>query len=305
MTPKTLVLFFSTLIAAAWAVQLAVIRVVGDLESPAAAPWLLATMLLPALWSLVWLRGRRERWRRVAWRPGRPWALVVAPLLPALVAFTALALFGALGWAHSPHFDFAGGTPDVLKGPWLLGTGSQGWLRFGLNIALTAIAFGALNGLPALGEELGWRGLLQGEMIDRLGLTRGVALLGLLWSFWHLPSLLAGYNFPEHPVLGGFVLFPLQLVASSFVLAWLTLRGRSLWPAALCHGSVNGVQDGVVGLSLVHTVPRLQIDLAITAIEVTLGALGWWSLVRATPSRLAVPAAGVESAHAAAVQSRF
>jgi membrane protease YdiL (CAAX protease family) len=285
MTPRTLVLFLSSLIAAAWAVQLAAIRVVGDLESPAAAPWLLGTMLLPALWSLAWLRLRRERWQRVAWRLGRPWALAVAPLVPALLAFVALALFVAFGWASSPHFDFAGGAPAVLEGPWLLGHGAQGWPLFALNVALTAIFFGAMNGLPALGEELGWRGLLQGALIDKLGLTRGVALLGLVWSFWHLPSLLAGYNFPEHPLLGGFVLFPLQLVGSSFVLAWLTLRGRSFWPAALCHGSVNGIQDGVVGLSLAASVPRLQIDLALTALELTAGALCWWSLVRRPPAQ--------------------
>lgn len=289
MTPKTLVLFFSTLIAASWLLQFATLAFVADLESDSAAPWLLATMLLPALWSLAWLRLRRERWQRVAWRLGRPWALVVAPLLPALVAFTALALFGVLGWARSPHFDFTGGTPEVLKGPWLLGAGAQAWPTFALNVAVTAIVFGAMNGLPALGEELGWRGLLQGEMIDRFGLTRGVTLLGLLWSFWHLPSLLAGYNFPEHPLLGAFVLFPVQLVAGSFVLAWLTVRGRSFWPAALCHGSVNGIQDGVVGLSLVHSVSRLQIDVALTAIEVALGALCWWSLARRPPERKRVP----------------
>jgi len=289
VTPKTLVLFFSTLIAASWLLQLATLAFVSDLESDAAAPWLLAAMLLPALWSLAWLRGRRERWRRVAWRLGRPWALVVAPLLPALVAFTALALFGALGWARSSHFDFTGGTPEVLKGPWLLGAGAQAWPIFVLNVAVTATVFGAMNGLPALGEELGWRGLLQGEMIDRFGLTRGVTLLGLFWSFWHLPSLLAGYNFPEHPLLGAFVLFPAQLVASSFVLAWLTLRGRSFWPAALLHGSVNGIQDGIVGLSLVHSASRLQIDVALTAIEVALGALCWWSLARRPPERNRVP----------------
>ena len=103
------------------------------------------------------------------------------------------------------------------------------------------------------GEELGWRGYLQGRLIAHYGLSKGIAILGLLWPFWRLP-LLAGYNYREHRYLGAFLFSPALLVAASFFMAWLTLRSRSFWPAALPHGAGNSIQGGLTA-SIKPTVP--------------------------------------------------
>ena len=104
-----------------------------------------------------------------------------------------------------------------------------------VNIVVTAIAFSLMNGIPAAAEEFTWRGFLQGILIDKLGITKGVVALGLIWSFWHLPALLAGYNHPEHPILGSFFLQPIQEISISFFFAWLTLKSKSFIPAAIAH----------------------------------------------------------------------
>jgi hypothetical protein len=57
--------------------------------------------------------------------------------------------------------------------------------------------------------------------------SRYLASFGL----WHAPVNLAGYNYPQAPVLGALVLFPIQLIAVSFIMIWLIPRARSLWPA--------------------------------------------------------------------------
>jgi membrane protease YdiL (CAAX protease family) len=110
-------------------------------------------------------------------------------------------------------------------------------------------------------------------------MTRGIALLGLIWALWHLPALLAGYDYPEHPRLGAFLFMPIQLVAASFFLGWLTLRARSVWPAAIAHGAVNSIEEGVTS-HLYLAVPHIYEDIARIAFTVLAGLIFWALLAR-------------------------
>jgi len=75
-----------------------------------------------------------------------------------------------------------------------------------------------------------------------------------------LPLLLAGYNYPENRYLGAFLFSPILLVAESFFMAWLTLRTRSFWPAALAHGAGDSIQGGLSS-SIKTTLPGLYMHL--------------------------------------------
>ena len=67
---------------------------------------------------------------------------------------------------------------------------------------LNAVIIGPFLGLIiTFGEEYGWRGFLQTELV-RLGRIRGVGLLGIIWGIWHWPIIWMGYNYPGQPVLG-------------------------------------------------------------------------------------------------------
>jgi membrane protease YdiL (CAAX protease family) len=193
---------------------------------------------------------------------------LAAALIPAGIACGVLALMIPQGWAESLYFDFSAGL-NVLDGPWVLGTGSQGWGLFAANIAITAVFFACINSVFALGEEFGWRGVMQTHLIGRFGFYRGVTFLGFVWAIWHLPVNLAGYNHPETPILGAFILFPIEHIATSFIMACLTLAARSFWPAVLFHGSINGIAQGLMSsLMVVEGVPSttakyVQIGLTI------------------------------------------
>ncbi|MEY2501956.1 MAG: protease family protein [Verrucomicrobiota bacterium] len=120
-----------------------------------------------------------------------------------------------------------------------------GWSGF--PPAVTLILFVVLTGTiglvaktgRALGEEIGWRGFLVPELNKVVGFT-GVSLIsGLMWAAYHFPVLLFGDYNKGAPAWYSLICFTLMVVADSFILAWLTLRSKSLWPAAIFHGSHN------------------------------------------------------------------
>ncbi len=111
-----------------------------------------------------------------------------------------------------------------------------------LNILRTM--FNILLGLVmstgiALAEEIGWRGYLLPHLLP-LGRTRALLLSGLLQGIWHLPILLLTPFYHE----GGnrwtvTVLFLLTLTVAGVFYGYLRLTSKSVWPAALAHGSFN------------------------------------------------------------------
>lgn len=284
MSVRALAWFLGSLLVVSWGVQAAALYIVGDVNSDAMMPWLLGMMFVPTLWSVAYLTiFNRGAWKLIRFWPGNPIYLILAALIPAALAFGALAIAGQQGWAMSSFFSFSADGVNVLRGPWVMGDGAQGWGFFVANVATTAVLFACINGVVAVGEEFGWRGVVQHHIIERLGFLRGVALLGFVWAIWHAPVNLAGYNYPQAPVLGALVLFPIELIAVSFIMAWLTLRARSFWPAVLLHGSGNGIEEGMMSsLTLGAGVAPLTAELIQLGLTVTVAIL----CLLLTPSQL-------------------
>jgi membrane protease YdiL (CAAX protease family) len=100
------------------------------------------------------------------------------------------------------------------------------------------VILGPLLGLIiSFGEEYGWRGYLQSELVH-LGRVRGVGLLGVIWGIWHWPVIWMGYNYPGQPVLGS-LLFVAYTVLLSYFLAYAVFKSRGVWTAAYLHGLLN------------------------------------------------------------------
>ena len=165
-----------------------------------------------------------------------------------------------------------------------------GWSNFSPGFTLTLfVLLTATLGLVgktsrALGEEIGWRGFLVPELSKVVGFG-GVGLIsGLMWAAYHFPILLfADYN-NGTPAWFGLGCFTVMVVADSFILAWLTLRSGSLWPAAIFHGSHNlFIQSVFTPLTrdtgpTKYIIDEFGIGLVVT---VTIAAvLAWRSFVR-------------------------
>jgi len=145
-----------------------------------------------------------------------------------------------------PPASYAGGAVSIIS--------------FSLTMALFAT--------PILfGEEFGWRGYLQQRIFHGKPMA-AVLATGCLWSLWHLPLNLRGYNFPDHPLLGVLV-FTVSCVLLSVIFGWLLAASGSIWCVSLAHASTNAV-----GASLVLLATDGRPDIAVSF----LGLLGWLPL---------------------------
>jgi membrane protease YdiL (CAAX protease family) len=109
---------------------------------------------------------------------------------------------------------------------------------FVLVSAVQTILVGPLVGLLlGFGEEFGWRGFLQSQLV-RLGKKRGILFVGLIWSAWHYPVILMGYNYPGHPI-AGLLMMTIYTTLLAFVLGYAMLKTGSIWLAAFLHGLNN------------------------------------------------------------------
>jgi len=105
-------------------------------------------------------------------------------------------------------------------------------------MALNTVIIGPFLGLIiAFGEEYGWRGYLQTELI-RLGRIRGVFLLGVIWGIWHWPIIWMGYNFPGQPLLGSLAMVALGIIFAYFF-AYSVFKSQGVWTAAYLHALNN------------------------------------------------------------------
>lgn len=118
--------------------------------------------------------------------------------------------------------------------------------------SVNALVINPLLGLIiAFGEEYGWRGYLQGELV-KLGRIKGVLLVGLIWGIWHAPVVAMGHNYPGHPVLGPIAFMVFNLFLSVF-LGYIVFKTGSIWLAAFGHAIFN---SGYQWLTLVVNTPN-------------------------------------------------
>ncbi|MEG3191563.1 CPBP family intramembrane glutamic endopeptidase [Lysobacter sp. D1-1-M9] len=281
MNHRAIVLYVVLALGVSWGLQIPAILLFG-LDSRVTVIVFVCVMWSPTVLALVFMVRHPAVRARVLWRLGRLGYLPLGIVVQVAIGFGVVGILVAAGLASSGWFDFQARGITVSGGPWLLGHGVQGWPLFVLNILATSAAYSVLNLVAATGEEFAWRGFLQGRLTDWFSVLPGILVLAGIWWAWHLPGLLMGYNFPDHPYIGAFVLFPLQMIGASLFLGWLTIRAGSFWPAALAHGAVNSVQQGLID-NLQLAVSQLQVDVLRTVLILAVGVMAGFALWRERP----------------------
>ncbi len=267
--------------ALAWGCQITAIMLGVDFNQLDASP--------PIVW--VTLIG-------VAWAPG------LAALTTRLAFYHSLR---GMGWRGAqPRYFLLGAGLTLLfiavaySAAWLLSPGSlapfqvideavamlgRGWAADSIIV----LAYLALNvlilllpiGFFALGEEIGWSGLLIPQLARLTSFGATALITGITGVLYHLPLMLfAGYT-QGVPLWYGLVMNSIVLATSVFMLVWLRLKSGSIWPAVLAHALWN-IFMFYLFEPITRTTP-LTLYLvgekgAATALLVVVSALLFWRL---------------------------
>lgn len=107
------------------------------------------------------------------------------------------------------------------------------------GIVSAMIAGCTINLIFALGEELGWRGLLLKET-RQLGFLKSNIIIGFWWGLWHAPIIALGHNYKNYPGFGMGMMI-LLCIAWSFMFSYLRDKAKTVIAPSMLHGMINGV----------------------------------------------------------------
>ncbi|MFC1738156.1 lysostaphin resistance A-like protein [Planctomycetota bacterium] len=195
-----------------------------------------------------------NRWFLVAW------------LLPLVIAFASLGVSLLFpGIEYSPGMEgVLERFESVLTAEQLQQMENQAAISpvhpIWIGLLLGLIAGVTINAVAGFGEELGWRGLLQKEF-GHMGFWKSSILIGVIWGIWHAPIILQGHNYPQHPVIGVFMMTVLCILLAP-IFSYVRLKANSVIAAAIIHGSLNAT----AGLSLIAVKGGNDLTVGVTGL---------------------------------------
>lgn len=171
--------------------------------------------------------------------PGNVVWLVFSNFGPALAAVIALALcrgrdaLAGLGrslvrWRVPPWLYVAAWFNLVLNAAVVASGYATGTMHFDasafapLKFVLLFFVMAAIDG--PLGEEIGWRGVLLPQLMQRMSPLAAALVVGVVWYAWHVPLYAAE---DKLPALGDHLLFLLSCLALSVIMTWFFLKSNA------------------------------------------------------------------------------
>jgi len=225
-------------------------------------------MFFPGLGAIIYLVKTKQGLKYFNWKIGKIKFILFSLVLPILITLLGILIFEHIGLASNNVFLINDGQVHSIEIPLLLGTNEQSIPFFFINFLITGIGLSLIISLLAIGEEIGWRGFLQKKLLEKNSLFKSLTFLGILWGFWHFPLIINGFNYPEYPILGAFLIFPLATVFISYFFGWLTINSKSVWPAVFAHGGMNAVM-----------ISLFEMDFGENKFEGNFAILGLWLVI--------------------------
>ncbi|BBG05351.1 MULTISPECIES: CPBP family intramembrane glutamic endopeptidase [Pseudonocardia] len=270
---RSIAVFLVLAFGLAWLVALPLW--LGDgLADPVFTPTAMLMMVTPAIAAVVvvfLVERPAHRARALGLWPLRPVGRLFGWIAAGIAVCMAVVLVslpvGALIGVYPADFTGLSGFRQTLADQ--VGSGQvPGSLGVLAAVQIALIPLAAFVGvLPALGEEIGWRGWLLPKLMP-LGPVPAILVSGVIWGTWHAPVLLLGYNYPDAPGWLAIAAMSAMCVLVGAILGWLRLRSGSVWPAALGHSAFNAT----AGSFLLFSQAGATIDTTQATI---LGWSGW------------------------------
>lgn len=204
---------------------------------------LVVTMFIPFLATFI----ARIPLRGMGWVPkikGNIKYIAFSMWAPAILSV----IGGVLFFAFFPHtFDSTFETLRTMMGETVVEQMEERGITIPIYLLITSIQAITIapfiNMFVALGEEVGWRGVMCQYLKKNLGTNRGRIVSGILWGMWHWPvMILAGYEYGKDyigaPFLGPIVFCILGIVMS-ILLDFIYEKSKTIWMPSLMHGAIN------------------------------------------------------------------
>jgi membrane protease YdiL (CAAX protease family) len=212
--------------------------------------------------------------RGIGWGWGKTryqlWSYAI-PILYALAAYLVVWL-GGFGRFPNPvfvhnlaeQFRLAKASPAVVIGVYVGVAGTLGMVW---------------SSIFALGEEIGWRGLLVPELATVTSFTNTALVSGIIWAFWHFPLIfLGGYNGGTSRWYSALCFTPM-VIGIATVFAWMRLKSGSVWTGMLLHASHNmfiqGIFDPLTQDTAVTKYVRGDFGVALAVVGLLVGYFFW------------------------------
>lgn len=112
----------------------------------------------------------------------------------------------------------------------------------------------------SMGEEYGWRAYLVHLLTGRKFMSVAI-FIGAVWGIWHMPVILDGISYPQHPVIGVFMMCLTCLLIGILYLYFL-VKSKSVLLIAMMHGTI----DGISGIVLLMTDGGSDITNGVTGL---------------------------------------
>ena len=116
-----------------------------------------------------------------------------------------------------------------------------------INICIYAIIYLLISTVTAAGEEIGWRGFMLPALTERVGFSKAVTAVGLFWCLWHFPLLIWGGYMEGTPLWYKLCAFVLCIFPVGIIMALLTVKSGSVWPAVFMHSAHNAFDQSIFG----------------------------------------------------------
>lgn len=121
------------------------------------------------------------------------------------------------------------------------------WVQLAQGILIGPI----INIIFTLGEEIGWRAYLLPKLCKQFSVQKSIIISGIIWGIWHGPIIAMGHNYgvgyAGAPWLGIFAMIVFCLFVGSY-LSYLTLKTKSVIPAAIAHSAINAFAGAGIAL---------------------------------------------------------
>lgn len=240
---KGVIRFLVWTFAAAWSLQLAVVWCYHHSNQLIGQMLLMVVMYTPFLGTVL----SKAPLRRMGWKPklkGKLRYLLAAWFVPGLLTAAGAILYFLV---FPGHFDLSGAYLTENMGEAVLEQLEAQGLTYPMYIVVAVVSSltyaPLINMFAAVGEEVGWRGVLYPQLKLRFGAVKGRLLGGTVWGIWHWPLIaLIGYEYGTayrgFPVLGMLV-FCIFAVAFGVLCDFWYEKTGCIWVPAIAHGAAN------------------------------------------------------------------